>query len=129
MGAARCPTTSSSIHPLIVLGCSLIMPALVAGLLCLVIHDERLTYHLYYTVPVGIPFIAFLFDRSDRCATTSPVQRRLDGAVVFLAVLRSVTTHYLFFFSGHALFLTYSVLTSRSLIVRISAALIAVEVL
>lgn len=76
---------------------------------------------LVYSVPMAVPFIAFLADRILRQSHRS---RWLDVPVVLLALSRTIAP--VPFISGHALFLTYSLLTTRTWLARISAMLIYV---
>ena len=116
-------------NPLLVLGIGLCFVLLFAGLFCLLQQGDKRTYNLYYTVPIALPFIAFILDRMECRPEWTSAQRKLDAATVFFALLRSIATHYLTFLSGHVLFLTYSLLTSRSWAARITAVLVGIEVL
>lgn len=71
---------------------------------------------LVYSVPIAVPFIAFLADRILRQSRRS---WWLDVPVVLLALSRTLVL--VPFISGHALFLTYSLLTTRTWLARISA--------
>jgi hypothetical protein len=71
---------------------------------------------LVYSVPMAVPFVAFLADRIVHRPRRS---WWLDVPVVLLALSRTLVL--VPFISGHALFLTYSLLTTRTWLARISA--------
>lgn len=71
---------------------------------------------LVYSVPMAVPFVAFLADRIVRQPRRS---WWLDLPVVVLALSRTIAPVPLI--SGHALFLTYSLLTTQTCLSRISA--------
>jgi hypothetical protein len=101
--------------------------ALVVLLMC---EGDQERYYLTYFVPIGVPFVGFLFERARSYARQSslPVPLlALDAAVVVLALARAV--YHLPFISGHALFLGYALLTVRSWWVRVPAALVLIEVI
>ncbi|HUN08413.1 MAG TPA: hypothetical protein PLQ56_17540 [Aggregatilineales bacterium] len=71
---------------------------------------------LVYSVPMAVPFVAFLADRVVHRPRRS---WWLDVPVVVLALSRTIAPVPLI--SGHALFLTYSLLTTQTRLSRISA--------
>ena len=79
---------------------------------------------LYYFAPIGVPFVAYLFDRAERWRE---VVWFIDIPVVILALLRSA--YPIPIISGHSLFLTYAMLTTRSWAARLTAALVLIEVI
>jgi hypothetical protein len=81
---------------------------------------------LYYYVPIGIPFVAFLFDRAEGYARASRTSWAIDLVVLIFALTRAFVQLPLI--SGHALFLTYCLLTSRSKVARIAAVLVLLQV-
>lgn len=83
-------------------------------------------FSLYYFTPVGIPFVAFLFDRAEHYTLTSNAAWAIDIVVLIPSLLRAVVLLPLV--SGHALFLVYCLLTSRSKVARITAFLIFIQV-
>jgi hypothetical protein len=113
-------------HPLVILGTALISASLFSLLIIFLFHGERRTYFLYYFVPVGIPFVAYLFDRLDRWRELSRGQWIIDLLVVALSLGRAFLPIPLI--SGHALFLTYALLSTRSWPARITAAIVMFEV-
>jgi len=81
---------------------------------------------LFYHVPLIIPFTAFCADRVERRIKTPPVGWAWDGGVITLAILRAVVL--IPGYSGHALFLAYSLFSSQSWVARMTAGLVLVEV-
>jgi hypothetical protein len=76
----------------------------------------------FYVVPIIVPFVAFLFDRTEHWREARTIRVAIDLLIVGTAIgsmLGPVP-----FVSGHTLFLTYALLSSRSLIVRISATVV-----
>jgi hypothetical protein len=78
-----------------------------------------------YVVPIVVPFLAFLFDRTERFRQSTFIQYLADIVVVGMAMGRVLGN--IPFVSGHTLFLTYALLTSHSLVVRITAALVMLQ--
>jgi hypothetical protein len=113
-------------HPLTVLGVSMIAAAIFALWIHLSFDGELRWFLLYYFTPVGIPFVAFLFDRAERSALASKASWTVDVAVLIPALTRAVIAIPLI--SGHALFLTYCLLTSRTKVARITAVLVLLQV-
>ena len=113
-------------HPLTVLGTALISALIFALFINFFFEGEQRWFLLYYFTPIGIPFVAFLFDRVERNALASKAGWVIDAVVVGLALVRSVILIPII--SGHALFLTYAILTSKSKIARITALLVLLEV-
>lgn len=85
-----------------------------------------LTNQYVYVVPIIVPFIAFLFDRSRVIREVSLITLVLDALVVGTAMMRVIGN--VPFVSGHALFLTYAMLRPGSSVTRITAALVMLEV-
>ena len=113
-------------HPLTVLIIALIAAFVFALFISLLFDGELRWFLLYYFTPIGIPFVAFLFDRVERNALASKAGWVIDAVVVGLALVRSVILIPII--SGHALFLTYALLTSQSKVARITALLVLLEV-
>jgi hypothetical protein len=78
-----------------------------------------------YVVPIVVPFVAFLFDRAERWRQLSKLHYLIDLIVVGTAMGRVIANVPLV--SGHTLFLTYAILTSRSIVVRVTAVLVIVQ--
>lgn len=85
-----------------------------------------LTSQYVYVVPIVVPFIAFLFDRAAGIRELGPSAYLVDALVMGMAMMRVVST--LPFISGHALFLTYAIIRPGSLVTRITATLVMLEV-
>src|SRR5215212_434532 len=113
-------------HPVMVLLVSMVAGAIFALFVTLVFDGEYRWFLLYYFTPVGIPFIAFRFDRAEQYPLVSKAARALDVAVVILALTRAVIRIPLI--SGHAIFLVYCWLTTRSKVARVTAVLVLVQV-
>ena len=112
--------------PLVVLGVAMSAAALFAAAAIAFTHGDLRMHLLTYDVPIAVPFVAFLFDRAQRHRDLRPAQWIVDLPTVALALTRAVVP--VPFVSGHALFLTYAFLTSRSWVVRITAALVMLDV-
>jgi len=113
-------------HPLTVLIIALIAAFVFALFISLLFDGELRWFLLYYFTPIGIPFVAFLFDRAERRAFASKAAWRIDAVILGLSLARSVILIPII--SGHALFLTYALLTSQSKVARITALLVLLEV-
>jgi hypothetical protein len=113
-------------HPATVLGISILAAGIFAFLIILFFDGNLRWFLLYYHVPIGIPFVAFLFDRAERCAQATRTSWVIDLTVLVLALLRAFVP--LPIISGHALFLTYCLLTSRSKVARMAAVLVLLQV-
>jgi hypothetical protein len=113
-------------HPITVL----VVSILAAGIFAVFIHlffDGNLRWFLlYYFTPIGIPFVAFLFDRAEQYGSVSTASWAIDLAVLIPALTRAFVR--LPFVSGHALFLVYCLLTARSKVARITALLVLSQV-
>lgn len=86
-----------------------------------------LTHHYIYVVPVVVPAVAFLFDRMERFREETVVQRVIDLAVVAVATMRMMG--HLPLISGHALFLTHAIIRPGSILTRLTAAAVMLEVI
>ena len=120
------PTQSIIFRPLVVLGISLIAALLFSLLVIACFDGNARLYLLGYFMPVGIPFVACIFDRVEGWRSFHPVQRAVDLFVLALSLVRIAISVPLV--SGHALFLTHALLSSRSWIVRGTAAAVLLEV-
>jgi hypothetical protein len=113
-------------HPATVLVASILAAGIFAVFIRLLFDGDLRWFLLYYFVPIGIPFVAFLFDRVEQYGSISLVSWLIDLAVLLPALARAFVRLPLI--SGHALFLVYCLLTSRSNIARITAALVLLQV-
>lgn len=111
-------------RPISVLTIALVSTFLFGILIALIFRGERRNSILIYSVPIGIPFVAFLFDRAQ---AGRDKRWFLDAPILILAFLRSLFPVPLI--SGHALFLTYALLTGRSKLTHITTVIIFAEVI
>lgn len=114
-------------YPPSVLALSLLSAALYAGYATLRFSGDKLSNQYFYVVPIVVPFVAFLFDRAERVHQRTRAQFVIDGIVVLTAMWRVIGD--VPYVSGHALFLTYALLSTRSRVALVTAALIMLEVL
>ncbi|MBZ0280916.1 MAG: hypothetical protein K8L97_09250 [Anaerolineae bacterium] len=110
-------------HPLVVITTALAATAVFGLLVALIFRGERRDAIFMYSVPIGIPFVTFVFDRLERW---SEIKWAIDVPVIILALLRSLVPIPLI--SGHALFLSYALLTTQTRTARLTAALIMMQV-
>ena len=82
-------------------------------------HLFELSGTFMYVVPIVVPFVAYLLDRGERWSDRNKGQKLVDAVVVLIAMWRVIGN--VPFVSGHTLFLTYCILTSRSLVARLTA--------
>ena len=106
-------------RPLFVLTSALGFAGLFALVIILHYHGLRQHFLLYYFLPVSVPFVAFAFDRAARWRQIQLVQWLIEGPIVLLALSRAFVAVPLV--SGHALFLAYALLSSRSWVARLTA--------
>ena len=113
-------------HPLVVLFLSLFFAGLYAVYATLHFRKETLAGHYVYVVPIVIPFIAFLLDRAETVRRSNIFQISLDSLVLGTAMWRVVG--HVPYVSGHSLFLSYCLLSTRSRVARVTAALVLLQV-
>lgn len=113
-------------HPVTVLLVSILAAVIFALCIILLFEGDLRWFLLYYFTPIGIPFVAFLFDRAERYQLVSTASRSLDLVVIIPALARAFIRLPLI--SGHALFLTYCLFTSRSKVARIASILVLLQV-
>lgn len=77
--------------------------------------------------PIVVPFAAFLFDRAARRRQVTAFQLIIDVLVVGTAIWRVIG--HVPYVSGHALFLTYALLSTRSRVAQIAAAVVMLQVI
>jgi hypothetical protein len=119
---AKLPT-----RPLVVLGLALLGSAAWALWSTLRFSGEKRTLSYLYYVPIAAPFVAFLLERlADRSAALKKLFL-LDAIVTILAMWRVIGD--VPFISGHALFLTYAVVTARRWVVFALSAFVLIETL
>ncbi len=113
-------------HPITVLCISIVAAAIFALFVILLFDGDMRWFLLYYFTPIGIPFVAFLFDHAEQHKLTGIAAWIVDLAVLIPALTRAFVRLPLV--SGHTLFLVYSLLTSRSKVARITAGLVLLQV-
>jgi hypothetical protein len=118
-------TRPSSIlfHPIIVLVTALIAALLFALVANATFQGDLRDLLVYYFAPIGVPFIAYLFDRAERWRD---IRWYIDLPLVVIAFARAVLP--VPFISGHALFLTYALVTTQTRVARWTAALVLLQV-
>src|SRR6185436_19363977 len=114
-------------HPVTVLVVSMVAAAVFALAVSLLFNGEFRWFLLYYFTPIGIPFVAFLFDRAEQNSLVSKTASGVDLVVLIIALIRAFIRVPLV--SGNALFLVYCLLTAHSKVARIAAALVLVQVM
>lgn len=114
-------------HPLIVLSLSLMGAALYALYATLRFPGGSLRGQYSYVTPIVVPFVAFLFDRAARHRQANAFQLIADVLVVGTAMWRVIG--HVPYVSGHALFLTYALLSTRSRVAQATAALVMLQVI
>lgn len=114
-------------HPLVVLA------AAAAAILCYVVMMRwrfpggNLANHFFYTLPILVPFVAFLFDRARTFRDASLLDLTVDSAVVFTSIARGLALVPIV--SGHVLFLTFAIVRPGSRLTKITAALVMLQVI
>lgn len=117
-------------HPLFMAAASLGAALAFAGFI--IIDNDlgaspgRHGFYLYYMVPLAAPFVAFLLDRAARLRELRWIQWFVDLPVIILGLVRAL--YDLPGISGHALFLTYALLTARSRAAQIIITVVLAEV-
>lgn len=114
-------------HPLTVLSVSLAGAALYALYATWRFSGDKLSFQYIYVVPIVLPFVAFLFDRAERFSRTQLIQLALDILVVGTAMWRVIGN--VPFVSGHALFLSYALLSTNTRVARITSAVVILQVI
>jgi len=107
-----------------VLGVSLLAGLMFAAFAVWRYEGEWRDLLVYYFAPIGVPFVAFLFDRAQH---RNDIRWWIDVPLVGLALLRAA--YPIPIVSGHSLFLTYALLTSRSWVTRVTAFIVLLEVI
>ena len=125
--ATPASTRSLIFHPLIVLSLSLIGAALYALYVTLKFPSGSLWGQYFYVTPIVVPFAAFLFDRAAERRRATVFQLIFDALVVGIAMWRALG--HVPYVSGHALFLTYALLSTRSRVAQTTAALVMLQVI
>lgn len=86
------------------------------------------SYYVYYYIPMLAPFAAYAADRFRQRGRLRVFHWGLDVAVLALSVVRAFRP-WPPFISGHALFLTYVLMTARGWTARLAAGVVMLEVI
>jgi hypothetical protein len=88
-------------------------------------HVFELSGPFLYVVPIVVPFVALLLDRLESWHDRRDLQSLIDAIIVLTAMGRVVAN--VPFVSGHTLFLTYCILTARSIVARLAAIVVMTQ--
>ena len=88
---------------------------------------QNLQSQYLYVVPIIVPFLSFLLDRSEKIKRRSFAGLIIDFLVVGTSMMRVIGE--VPYISGHTLFLTYAILGPASRVTRITASLVMLEVI
>jgi hypothetical protein len=117
---------SNFFHPIFVLVCAVVGILTYVALVRWRFQGGDLSNHFFYTLPIIVPFVAFLFDRAARFWEAGWFELAIDGAVVVISILRAMGV--VPFVSGHVLFLTYAIARPGSRLTRITALIVLLQV-
>ena len=128
-GFARQPLSLALFHPVIVIAISGIatLTFVIAMLLLPRFAGEGCFYLFYYHAPIAFAFVTYLFDRAKQWRIIRARRWAIEASIVGLALSRTLMP--VPFISGHALFLTYFILTAFSQIARWVAVLAMLDVI
>ena len=121
------PTRPHIFHPLLILALSLAGAALYVIYATLRFSGDNLFYQYLYVVPIVVPFVAFLCDRAARFHQATVIRLAMDGLVVGTAMWRVLG--HVPYVSGHALFLTYALLSTGTRVLQVAAGIVLIEVI
>lgn len=110
-------------HPATVLMVALVSAAIFALVSYTSFEGDLRDLLVYYFAPIGVPFIAFLFDRAQRWPDFPWL---MDIPLVIVSFMRAIFP--IPFISGHALFLSYALLTTRTRVARWTAIVVLIQV-
>lgn len=110
-------------HPVTVLTVALTAAILFAVVSYVTFTGDLRDLLVYYFAPITVPFVAYLFDRAERWRE---IQWWIDVPIVMVAFLRAMLP--IPFISGHALFLTYALLTTQTRVARWTALIVLIQV-
>lgn len=117
------PPRAYIFHPATVLSVALVSAAIFAIVSYTSFEGDLRDLLVYYFAPIGVPFIAFLFERAERWPDASWL---MDIPLVIVSFTRAVFP--IPFISGHALFLSYALLTTRTRVARWTALAVLIQV-
>ena len=113
-------------HPLVVLLFSIGGALLYAFWVYWRFGGQNLQSQYLYVVPIVVPFLSFLLDRSERIKRRSIAGLAIDFLVVGTSMMRVIGN--VPYISGHTLFLSYAIVGPASRVTRITASLVMLEV-
>ena len=113
-------------QPIFTLLVSLLAAALYAVFATLKFSGDKLINQYYYVTPIVIPFVIFLIERAKTFRQKSIIPKLIDAIVIVTAMWRVIGD--VPYVSGHALFLTYAILSDDSYLGRITAIIVMIEV-
>jgi len=114
-------------HPVIVLLISMGGALLYAVWVNWRFGGRNLQNQYFYVVPIIVPFVSFLLDRSERIKRESTSGLAIDFLVVGTSMMRVIGN--VPYISGHTLFLSYAIVGPGSRVTRITASLVMLEVI
>ena len=117
---------SSFFHPIFISVCAGVGILIYVALVRWRFQGGDLSNHFFYTLPIIVPFVTFLFDRAERFWETGWFELVIDGVVVATSILRAMGVVPLV--SGHVLFLTYAIARPGSRLTRITALIVLLQV-
>ncbi len=128
-GIARQPLSRALFHPIVVTAISgaATLIFIIAMLLLPRFAGEGRFYLFYYHAPIAFAFVTYLFDRAGQWRVIRPGRWVIELSVVGLALSRTLVL--VPFISGHALFLTYFILTASYRFARWVAVLVMLDVI
>ncbi|MBZ0288841.1 MAG: hypothetical protein K8I30_14585 [Anaerolineae bacterium] len=110
-------------HPATVFAVALASAAIFAIVSYTAFDGDLRDLLVYYFAPIGVPFVAFLFERAERWPDAPWL---IDLPLVMVSFARAV--YPIPFISGHALFLSYAILTTRTRVTRWTAVIVLIQV-
>ncbi|HKB66665.1 MAG TPA: hypothetical protein VKC61_12490 [Pyrinomonadaceae bacterium] len=114
-------------HPFVVLLLSIAGALLYAAWVTWRFGAQNLQNQYLYVVPIIVPFVSFLLDRSERIKHVSITGLAIDSLVVGTSMMRVIGD--VPYISGHTLFLSYAIVSPASRVTRITASLVMLEVI
>jgi hypothetical protein len=114
-------------HPFVVLLLSIAGALLYAVWVTWRFGGQNLQNQYLYVVPIVVPFLSFLLDRSERFKRASVAGLAIDFLVVGTSMMRVIG--HVPYVSGHTLFLSYAIVGPASGVTRITASLVMLEVI
>lgn len=119
------PLRTLIFHPATVLMVALAAAALFAIVSYISFDGDLRDLLVYYFAPIGVPFVAFLFERAERWPASS-APWLMDIPLVIVSFARAMVP--IPFISGHALFLSYAIFTTRTRVARWTAVIVLIQV-